>query len=170
MHGQAKSSGFTIVELLIVIVVIAILAVVGIVAYNGIQNRAADTAVQSDIRNIVMKVNEYYAIEGSYPSAPGNEITAFNISVSKSSYETPRNNLYYCAHIDGNDARFGVAARSVSGNVFAYYDGGFQPYSGSFSASGDICPNMGISTAADNFNFSNGHRNLNGGTWRNWTN
>ena len=35
-----KQSGFTIVELLIVIVVIGILAAITIVAYNGIQTRA----------------------------------------------------------------------------------------------------------------------------------
>lgn len=50
--------GFTIVELLIVIVVIAILAALSIVAYTGIQNRANDTAVQSDIRNLTGKVRE----------------------------------------------------------------------------------------------------------------
>ena len=50
--------GFTIVELLIVIVVIAILAAITIVAYNGIQNRANDSAIQSDVRNIFMKVKE----------------------------------------------------------------------------------------------------------------
>lgn len=37
-------SGFTIVELLIVIVVIAILAAISVVAYNGIQTRARDAA------------------------------------------------------------------------------------------------------------------------------
>ena len=36
---QCKKRGFTIVELLIVIVVIAILAAISIVAYNGIQAR-----------------------------------------------------------------------------------------------------------------------------------
>ena len=36
----SKKSGFTIVELLIVVVVIAILAAISIVAYAGIQNRA----------------------------------------------------------------------------------------------------------------------------------
>ena len=41
--------GFTIVELLIVIVVIAILAAVSVVAYRGMSNRASDTAVKSDL-------------------------------------------------------------------------------------------------------------------------
>ena len=43
----ASSTGFTIVELLIVVVVIAILAAITIVAYNGITQRAGEAAVQS---------------------------------------------------------------------------------------------------------------------------
>lgn len=41
-----NKNGFTIVELLIVIVVIGILAAITIVAYNGIQNRAQDTKIK----------------------------------------------------------------------------------------------------------------------------
>lgn len=52
-----RSSGFTLVELLIVIVVIAILAAISVVAYNGIQNRASDTTVQSDINSMAKKYN-----------------------------------------------------------------------------------------------------------------
>lgn len=44
----AKQKGFTIVELLIVIVVIAILAAISIVAYNGIQQRAQISKRESD--------------------------------------------------------------------------------------------------------------------------
>lgn len=46
------NKGFTIVELLIVIVVIAILAAITIVAYNGIQQRARDTQRRSDVAAI----------------------------------------------------------------------------------------------------------------------
>ena len=45
-HMKTSKQGFTIVELLIVIVVIAILAAITIVAYNGIQNRAKASSAQ----------------------------------------------------------------------------------------------------------------------------
>lgn len=45
-YNRMVKKGFTIVELLIVIVVIAILAAITIVAYNGIQNRAKESAAQ----------------------------------------------------------------------------------------------------------------------------
>lgn len=49
-----KQRGFTIVELLIVIVVIAILAAISIIAYNGIQSRARDAQRSNDIATIKM--------------------------------------------------------------------------------------------------------------------
>jgi len=66
-----KQKGFTIVELLIVIVVIAILAAITIVAFNGIQTRAFNSRVQSDIKNVQKLVEAYNALNGSYPSTGG---------------------------------------------------------------------------------------------------
>ncbi len=48
---KRKQSGFTIVELLIVIVIIAILATLVTVGYNGIQERAAVGVLKSDLKN-----------------------------------------------------------------------------------------------------------------------
>lgn len=47
-----KQAGFTIVELLIVIVVIGILAAITIVAYNSIQDRARSAQVSADMQNL----------------------------------------------------------------------------------------------------------------------
>ncbi len=51
--------GFTIVELLIVIVIIGILAALVIVAYNGIQQRARDTKRKQDLALISKAISLY---------------------------------------------------------------------------------------------------------------
>jgi general secretion pathway protein G len=61
-----KQSGFTIVELLIVIVVIAILAAITIVAYNGIQNRARDTDRKADMAALAKALHLYNVDNGNY--------------------------------------------------------------------------------------------------------
>lgn len=60
------ASGFTIVELLIVIVVIALLAVISIVAYNGIQSRAHLSTLKSDLANAARKMAADNASNGQY--------------------------------------------------------------------------------------------------------
>lgn len=51
-----KTHGFTIVELLIVIVVIGILAAISIVAYSGIQERARTTKIKTDISQLTRAI------------------------------------------------------------------------------------------------------------------
>ncbi|MFZ1250070.1 MAG: prepilin-type N-terminal cleavage/methylation domain-containing protein [Candidatus Microsaccharimonas sp.] len=67
-NTKNKSQGFTIVELLIVVVVIAILAAITIVAYNGITQRANTSSAQSTAANFAKKIEAYNADQGSYPA------------------------------------------------------------------------------------------------------
>ncbi len=51
-----RQRGFTIVELLIVIVIISILAVIVIVAYSGIQDRARAAKIQTDEKALIKAI------------------------------------------------------------------------------------------------------------------
>lgn len=62
-----KQSGFTIVELLIVIVVIGILAALVITTFNGIQQKGRDTERETDVKAVHGQLEAYYAQNGTYP-------------------------------------------------------------------------------------------------------
>ena len=64
-----KPAGFTIVELLIVIVVIAILAAISTVAYNGLQQRAVQSALTNQLASVTRLVKLEQAKTGSLPGS-----------------------------------------------------------------------------------------------------
>jgi|GEM_PF-867010 len=69
VHSKSRQ-GFTIVELLIVVVVIAILAAITIVAYNGISLNAKNSAIQSSLSQAAKKLDIFKIDDpsGLYPS------------------------------------------------------------------------------------------------------
>ncbi len=69
--SRARERGFTIVELLIVIVVIGILVAIVIVAYNGIQQRAHAATVQADLEGSAKKMANDNTLNGSYALTAG---------------------------------------------------------------------------------------------------
>jgi prepilin-type N-terminal cleavage/methylation domain-containing protein len=75
--------GFTIVELLIVIVVIGILAAITLVTYNGVTQRAYTTSAQSAATTVLKKAEAYNADTSSYPVDPADLTTG----ASGKSYE-----------------------------------------------------------------------------------
>ncbi len=68
MRSLKQQRGFTIVELLIVIVVIGILATLVIVTFTGIQQKARNTKRQTDINAIQSHLEAYKAQNGYYPT------------------------------------------------------------------------------------------------------
>ena len=114
--------GFTIVELLIVIVIVGILAAISIVAYNGVMGKANDAAVQQDLANLSKKLEMYRTEKTGYPGTSGGiavNLNSLNFKASKSAYRVVglTTNLSYCFQSD-NSSIYKVAARSKSGKSF----------------------------------------------------
>jgi prepilin-type N-terminal cleavage/methylation domain-containing protein len=87
-------SGFTIVELLIVIVVIGILAAITIVAYNGVQQRAAAAAASSAVSQANQKLELYKVDNATYPTT-GN-LSLAGIIDGDVTYQYTSNGTTFC--------------------------------------------------------------------------
>lgn len=170
---NTNRSGFTIVELLIVIVVIGILAAISIVAYNGIQNRANDTTVRNDLANIGKKFELFKVDHDRFPTNV-DEITELQVKPSKSSYFVGSQhpfNVVTCITSGGAD--YSIAAVSKSGKKYYVSSVGgtrVREYTGSDPWSNSVLPAaMCTSTlpSSTHISFAEGYG---AGAWRPWTN
>lgn len=73
--NQTKQRGFTIVELLIVIVVIGILATLTIVSYSGITGRANTVKAQTNVNGAQKVAEAFNADNGRYPATAAEFVT-----------------------------------------------------------------------------------------------
>lgn len=159
MKKWAKQQGFTIVELLIVVVVIAILAAITFVAFNGIQNRAYETTIQSDLSANGKIITNYINEKGSVPFVA--QFPGLGIRASKSAYLTSRNNMYFCMNATTQD--FAMVSITKSGKSYKYINGSVSEISGQ-PYGADTCALIGGSNPFGGYDQS-------GGTlWQTWVN
>ena len=103
---KKASGGFTIVELLIVIVVIGILAAIVVVAYNGVQKSAQTGSITSELKQWEKLFMAYKSINGSYPSPAAAPLTDGGPGGSVLNYYClgtgfpPVSGTNYCFHVN----------------------------------------------------------------------
>lgn len=108
---RTYNTGFTIVELLIVIVIIAILAAISIVVYSGIQKRAIETALKSDLRGGASQLGLAKAENDTYPTDSSSTVA----SLSKSTgtiFQYTSDGQSYCLTATSSTA--GIPAYHIS--------------------------------------------------------
>ena len=154
---QRRPFGFTIVELLVVIVIIGILATITIVSYTGITQRATVASLQSDLTNASQQLKIYQVLYGSYPTtmvancptAPtadntycikastGNTLTYTSITPSTFHLTNTNNNISYSSTDNTSPALTTTTSGSSVGSACPT---GFIPVPGSGTyGTNDFC-------------------------------
>ncbi len=149
-HPRKKYiSGFTIVELLIVIVTIGILAAITIVAYNGVQQKARISAVTSALNQSAKKLALYRVDNDTYPST-GNLAAAGVANTQTTSYQYTGSTTAYCL-----TATTGVTSYKITDSSTAATGGCPGHGQGGVAAITNLVPNPSVESNMDGWVASN---------------
>lgn len=186
---RLKHQGFTIVELLIVIVVLAVLAAISFAAYQGMQTRAHNSALQNDLTQFARKIQLIAADTGAIPPGGTAKLTAstpstgsviqspggVTMKVTQNSYyytdatSGGMANFIYCSgpSSSSGQAVFAIVATSRSGVMHRYNSG-----SGATTIIATNASTPGVVQACNGIDypqsFSYGFF-VNSGGWQPWT-
>jgi len=101
--AKNNQAGFTIVELLVVIVVIGILAAITAISYSGISKQAVIASMKSDIASSIRSLKLYNTEYSSYPTTLTNNCPSVPLADDK-----------YCLKTSGNNQLIGYTGTSKS--------------------------------------------------------
>lgn len=115
-----RHNGFTIVELLIVIVVIGILAAITIIAFNGVARKATDVVLKNDASNLATNLGSYLVTNndqyvGWFSGNPAPAGTNFKVSGDNyADIATSADQKQYCIRVFNAKSSYTSAASAYT--------------------------------------------------------
>jgi type IV pilus assembly protein PilA len=77
-----QSSGFTLIELMVVIIIIGILLAVAVPSYLGFRDRAATSAVKANLTAAIPAAEAYFADHGTYVGMEAADLIEIDSGIS----------------------------------------------------------------------------------------
>lgn len=149
MVSLKNKKGFTIVELLIVIVVIGILATLVIVTFTGIQQKGRNTQRQTDIKALNSYVEAFYADYGFYPTGADMKnpdfITKYMKGLDRAALVDPKQDQ----SLASSTTDTGISSTSVTGYQYSYVAAHTGGGTGTCSTAATTIPTGTDATPAD---------------------
>ena len=116
---ENEDEGFTLIELMVVVLIIAILLAIAIPTFLGARNRANDRAAQSSLRNALTAAKTIYTDSQNYTEANQTKLLEVEPSLS---YQTAASDDYKTVSVSATISTWGGAALSKTGTCFVIRD------------------------------------------------
>ena len=117
-RGLRRDDGFTLIELMVVVMIIAVLIAIAIPSFLGFRKSAQDRSAQAEVRNVLLAEKAYWLEEGDYTETAA-DITALEPNAIVAA--APADGVY----IDLADLNSDVVCMvrtADSGNTFAIWE------------------------------------------------
>jgi type IV pilus assembly protein PilA len=121
-RDDEPEAGFTLIELMMVVLIIAILVAVLIPTFVGAKQRAQDRAVQSNVRNAFTAAKVIYSDHGDYTEATVAALAATEPAIGFVDATTPSSGPDAVSVDSVSTTYFVAAARSKSGTCYLVRD------------------------------------------------
>ena len=115
---ESGEQGFTIIELLVVIIIIGILLAIAVPSYLGFRDRAANNAAKANLRAALPAADTFYADHGTYSGMDTDALLAIDSRVSPSLAVVATGTNTYCLTDTVSGKTWSVAGPSPSGTDF----------------------------------------------------
>jgi type IV pilus assembly protein PilA len=145
LQGE-REGGFTLIELMVVVLIIAILIAIAIPTFLGARTRAQDRAVQSNLRNALTAEKSYYTDSQAYTAVTA-DLLAIEPSLKYNTNAAPTVNNEIYVNASGGTVTLG--AKSASGTCFYIRDVATGTGSGTFYERTTACASPSTTTVDD---------------------
>ena len=154
---DSEDEGFTLIELMVVVLIIAILIAIAIPTFLGARNRAQDRAAQSNLRNALTNAKAIFTDNEDYTTASANSDAALTAAEPSLTFQAGASTAPKQISVDTPaTTQIVLVSLSKSGKCFAIKDDTTGPGTKFGTVSSGACTaanaaGTGVSTWADSW-------------------